>query len=422
MPVGARALRQYLTQSLPAYMVPSTVTPLDAFPLTPNGKVDRKALPEPSRERSDDREFVAPRTDMERRLAEIWERELGIAKIGVTDDFFDLGVTSVVAATLFAAIEHELGDQLPLGAIFRAPTIEALAKLLERAEGGSRWTSLIPIQPEGSKPPIFCIHGGAGTILHLAPLARRLGPDQPFYGLQSRGLYGGSTPLHSVEEMADYYLSEMRQVCPKGPWYLAGYCFGTIVAFELAQKLTAAGEDVRLVAMFNGPSPSWIKRWNWYGNQPSFRARNPRPAAPVETKVQRRQSRIKNILIRLKRAIRDPRRFISGLVWELRGPMTRVALALGRPVPENRREEFFMDVHAKAERRYEPTQYAGELLVFYGEDLYEDPSLGWEGLAARGVRTFGVPGQHDNNRQAMMEPAVGFVADRLEEYLREVSS
>ena len=139
--------------------------------------------------------WSAPRTEMERRLAEIWERELDICPIGVTDDFFDLGVTSIVAATLFAAIEHELGDQLPLGAIFRAPTIEALAKLLEGAESGSRWTSLVPIQPEGTKPPIFCIHGGAGTILHLAPLARRLGPDQPFYGLQSRGLYGGSTPL-----------------------------------------------------------------------------------------------------------------------------------------------------------------------------------------------------------------------------------
>ena len=81
-----------------------------------------------------------------------------------------------------------------------------------------------------------------------------------------------------------------------------------------------------------------------------------------------------------------------------------------------------MDVHAKAERRYEPEQYPGELLVFYGEDLYEDPSLGWEGLAAKGVRTHGVPGQHDNNRQAMMEPGVGFVAERIEEYLRETAA
>ncbi len=421
VPVAARALRQYLTQSLPAYMVPSTVTALDAFPLTPNGKVDRKALPEPSRERSEDREFVAPRTDMERRLVEIWQRELDIARIGITDDFFDLGVTSIVAATLFAAIEHELGDALPLGAIFRAPTIEELAKLIESAEGSSRWTSLVPIQPEGSKPPIFCVHGGAGTILHLAPLARRLGSDQPFYGLQSRGLYGGATPLRSVEEMAEYYLSEMRQVWPSGPWYLAGYCFGTIVAFELAQRLRAAGEDVRLVAMFNGPSPSWIARWNWYGNQPSWRARNPRPATPPVTGSRRRRQ-LERVLTRMKRAIREPRRFISGLLWELREPLTRIVLALGRPVPELWREEYFMALHAKAERAYKPEVYDGDLQIFYGEGLYEEPALGWDGLAAAGVQTHAVPGQHDNNRQAMMEPAVGFVAERLEEYLRRVES
>ncbi len=116
-------------------MVPSTVTTLEEFPLTPNGKIDRKALPEPVRERSDAHELVAPRTALESKLAAIWERELDIQPIGVTDDFFDLGVTSIVAATLFAAIEHELGDSLPLGAIFRAPTIEKLAALIEGERG-----------------------------------------------------------------------------------------------------------------------------------------------------------------------------------------------------------------------------------------------------------------------------------------------
>jgi amino acid adenylation domain-containing protein len=414
-PVAGHALRSYLAQKLPAYMVPSTVTLLEAFPLTPNGKVDRRALPEPTRGRSDDRELIAPRTEMERRLVEIWERELGISPIGITDDFFDLGVTSIVAATLFAAIEHELGDTLPLGAIFRAPTIEALAELLQGADANSRWKSLIPIQPQGSKPPIFCIHGGAGTILHLAALARRLGPDQPFYGLQSRGLYGGSTPLRSVEKMASHYLAEMREVSPSGPWYLAGYCFGTIVAFELAQRLRAGGEDVRLVAMFNGPSPSWIARWGWYGNQPSYRKRHQRPPAPSST--QRRRIRIKRRVSRVLTAIMEPRRIITGLVWELRGPRIRFLLALGRPVPEHEREQFFFGLHAKAERAYQPEPYSGDLLIFSGEGLYDDPALGWEGLAGGGVHTYVVPGEHDNNRQAMMEPAVGFVAERIEEYL-----
>jgi thioesterase domain-containing protein len=324
-------------------------------------------------------------------------------------------VTSIVAASLFAAIEHALGDDLPLGAIFRAPTIEALAGLLEAGEGSSRWTSLVPIQPGGTQPPIFCIHGGAGTILHLAPLARRLGPDQPFYGLQSRGLYGGVASPTTVEEMATHYLEEMRQVHPGGPWRLAGYCFGTLVAFELAQRLVAGGEEVQLVAMFNGPSPGWIKQWGWYGNQPSKRRQRPRRVRLTRAQKVRRDLR------RIARALREPRRLRSGFVWYAQhaGGQRRaqLALALHRPLPEQLRERYFLKLHETAERAYAPHPYPGDLVVFYGHDLYEDPELGWGPLAAGGIQTHGVPGKHDNNRQAMMEPYVAFVAERLEEYL-----
>lgn len=409
-PAPAHELRRFLGQTLPDYMVPSTVTTLEAFPLTPNGKVDRKALPEPTRERSGEHELIAPRSRLERKLAAIWERELDIHPIGVTDDFFDLGVTSILAATLFAAIEHDLADNLALGAIFKAPTIEKLARLIEQGEDDDpRWTSLVPVQPHGSRAPIFCVHGGAGTILHLQPLARLLGPEQPFYGLQSSGLYGGSAPLRTVEEMAEHYISEMRQVHPGGPWLLAGYCFGAIVAFEIAQVLRAQGEDVRMLAMFNGPSPAWIQRWGWHGNQPL--QRKLRPPVPRLTRRQR-----------LARAMREPQRIVKASVWHSRRRVdqlrVRMALARSRPIPERTREQFFFGLHAKAERSYRPRPYPGDLMVFYGEGLYEDPTLGWDGLASQGVRTFAVPGEHDNNRQAMHEPAVRFVAQRVEEHLR----
>ena len=410
-PVPAHELRAYLGQTLPEYMVPSTVTTLEAFPLTPNGKVDRNALPEPVRERSGAHELVAPRTELERKLAAIWERELDIHPIGVTDDFFDLGVTSIVAATLFAAIEHDLGDSLPLGAIFRAPTIETLAQLIEGEEDTSRWTSLVPIQPLGSRPPIFCVHGGAGTILHLQPLARRLGPEQPFYGLQSSGLYGGSAPILTVQEMASHYLSEMRQVHPGGPWLIAGYCFGTIVAFEIAQRLVAEGEDVQLLALFNGPSPSWIRKWIWFGNQPSHLKVKPKP--PTITGKQR-----------LLRALREPRRFVTAFSWHAGRRVgkyrVKLALAWGRPIPEQLREQYFIRLHATAERAYEPVPCSKELLIFHGAGLYEDPQMGWGELAAGGLKTFEVPGEHTNNRDAMKEPAVQFVAERIEEYLRAI--
>jgi amino acid adenylation domain-containing protein len=410
-PAAAHELRRHLARTLPDYMVPSTVTTLDAFPLTPNGKVDRKALPEPLRERSDAHELVGPRTALERRLAAIWERELGIQPIGVTDDFFDLGVTSIVAATLFAAIEHDLGDSLPLGAIFRAPTIEKLARLIEdQGQDSSRWTSLVPIQPLGSRPPIFCVHGGAGTILHLQPLARRLGEGQPFYGLQSSGLYGGSSPLQTVQQMASHYLAEMREVHRGGPWLLAGYCFGTIVAFEIAQMLLAEGEDVRMVAQFNGPSPGWIRRWGWFGNQPSQRKLKPRPP-----RITSRQKAL--------RALREPRRIFKAFAWHAGKKIdelhVRLALARSRPIPERTREQFFFGLHARAERAYEPSPYPKDLLVFYGDGLYEEPTLGWGELAVGGAHAYAVPGEHTNNRDAMREPAVGFVAERIEEYLHD---
>ena len=417
VPVAGYALRQYLAQKLPGYMVPSTVTALEALPLTPNGKVDRNALPEPARKRSEERERAVPRTALERRLVAIWERELDIHPIGITDNFFDLGVTSIVGASLFAAIEHDLDDRLPLGAIFRAPTIEALAGLIETDDRPSRWSSLVPIRSHGLEPPIFCVHGGAGTILHLEPLARRLGRDQPFYGLQSRGLYGGSTPPGTVEEMASHYLSEMRQVHPEGPWRLAGYCFGTIVAFEIAQRLVAEDEQVELLAMFNGPSPVWVRKWGWYGNQPSKRR-----AGPPQGKVrQRRRQQAERLRRRLRRAMREPRRFRTALAWYARHAggqrRARIALALRRRLPEHLREEYFLRLHGKAERAYEPRPYEGDLLIFYGAGLYEDPQLGWGGLATGNIEAIAVPGDHGNNRQMMMEPYVNFVSDRLRSHV-----
>jgi hypothetical protein len=119
---------------------------------------------------------------------------------------------------------------------------------------------------------------------------------------------------------------------------------------------------------------------------------------------------------KLRGALRKPRRFVSGLVWYTRGVRARAALALGRPIPERLREEFFFDLHASAERAYDPSPYPGEILLFYGDGLYEDPTLGWEGLA-REVISYAVPGEHDNNRKAMKEPAVGFVSERIGEYL-----
>jgi amino acid adenylation domain-containing protein len=402
---SAGELRAAAARTLPGYMVPSAIVTLEAFPLTPNGKVDRKALPAPTYERAGDREFAGPRTPLERSLVAIWEDELGVRPIGVTDDFFDLGATSIVAARLFARIEKELGRGLPVAPVFQAPTVEQLARLIGEASSTRRFTCLIPIQPEGSKPPIFCVHGGGGTVLHLQPLARQLGRDQPFYGLQARGLYGDVSPLRRVEEMAEYYLAEVRLVQPAGPYFLAGYCFGAIVAYEMAQRVLEAGEEVALLAMFNGPSPAYIRTFG--------------PAAPRTSSEPppepRRLSRT------ARRVLQDPRssfaRFSKRMAWKARIARVNMALALRRPVPEAERDWFFLNLGNEAERLYNPKPYPGSIVMFRGAGLYREPTLGWGDLTQRGIESYEVPGMHTDNRQAMAEPHVAFVSERLQIHL-----
>ena len=155
--------------------------------------------------------------------------------------------------------------------------------------------------------------------------------------------------------------------------------------------------------------------------KPALQART----RPARVRLTRRQ-RLEGEVARFRRALREPRRFRTAAVWHASHTggqhRARMALALGRPLPEDLREEYFLRLHAKAERIYEPAPYDGDVIVFYGERLYEDPTLGWEGLTTRELHTYAVPGEHDNNRQAMMEPFVGFVSDRLQEHIRALAS
>jgi amino acid adenylation domain-containing protein len=412
-------LRDHSAQSLPGYMVPSAVVVLDEFPQTLNGKVDRKALPAPAFEREETHTLVAPRSPLEQRLAQVWEDVLGIAPIGVTDDFFSLGVTSLTAARLFARIEDELGSGLPLAPVFQAPTIEALAQLIEGGSSTQRWSSLVPIQPSGPQTPLFCVHGGAGTVLHLQPLAAALGVEHPFYGLQARGLYGRDLPLTTVEAMSEHYLAELREVQPAGPYLLAGYCFGAIVAFDMAQRLLRSGEEVALLTMINGPSPSYIKR---YGPATPLRIQQRTASSPRLTRAQR-----------IVRLASEPQRLASWSRWATQRAKlsSRYALedvrfttrmAMHKPLPDGLRDQYFIRISAKSERAYEPDVYPGRIVLFAGAGLYRDPELGWGAHAAAGVEAIEIPGDHPDNREAMKQPYVDLIAKRLQPLLDEAGT
>jgi amino acid adenylation domain-containing protein len=249
-----RALRDHLAGRLPGFMVPSAFVLVDELPLTPSGKVDRKELAarEPGSEaalRTPAAEPVPPRDALESELAGIWGELLGLESVGVEDDFFELGGHSLLAVRLVARIAAATGREIPLASLFEATTVERLAALLRGSEPPSPAAeSLVPLAPEGDEPPLLLVHAIGGSVFAYRELARRLsGRGQPVYALQSRGLAAGAEPHGSVEEMAAAYLDAAAGLRPEGPFRIAGWSFGALVAYEMARRLAAGGEEVELL-------------------------------------------------------------------------------------------------------------------------------------------------------------------------------
>lgn len=256
-------LRRSLRETVPDYMVPAAIVLLSSFPLTPNGKVDRAALPVPDVEsHQDDVQVIPPRNRIELQLAAIWEQVLGVTHVSVKDNFFDLGGYSLLALRIFSAIERTFGKRLPMAVLFQAPTIEQLADLLADEGCTVRWHSLVAIQPEGTQTPFFAVPGVGGNVLVFARLAKLLGEDRPFYGLQARGLDGREKPFMRVEEMAAHYITEIRSVQPHGPYLIGGTCTGGLTAYEIAQQLRAQGEQVVLAIMESWHPRSYQTHWH----------------------------------------------------------------------------------------------------------------------------------------------------------------
>ncbi len=250
-------LRHFLKQKLPEYMLPNAFVILESLPLTPNGKVDRRALPAPDLEVNRLVSFVPPRDTIELQLTQIWSEVLEVDCIGLQDNFFEVGGHSLLAVRLMAKIQQQFGKNLPLATLFQAPTIEQLAAILRQDldfSDSSVSSSLVAIQPGGSKQPFFCVPGANGNVIYLYDLARYLGPDQPFYGLQAPGLDDGKFYTR-IEDIALHYIEEIQAVQPQGPYLLGGHSFGGKVAFEMAIQLQKQGHEVGLLAIFDTEAP-----------------------------------------------------------------------------------------------------------------------------------------------------------------------
>jgi thioesterase domain-containing protein/acyl carrier protein len=394
--VAPDQLRRYLGERLPAHLIPSEFVGVSALPLTPSGKIDRRALAAAKKTGLEgDHAFVAPRTPLEDALAKLWADVLGVARVGIDDNFFDLGGHSLLAMRLCGHIEKTFGKRLPLAALFQAPTVEHLAGLLSQEGWTAAPSSLVALQPNGSKPPFFWVHGENSNAF----LPRYLPPDQPLYGLLQQSRDGQRARYTRMEDIAAHYLSELLGVQPDGPYFLGGYCVGGTLAFEIAQQLRRRGQEVALLVLLDPSSPGRRE------SSHSFNSHAPH-SSPAVPSFGNRVSRHWRHLARL-----GPHATLAdiwdGLSYRLRGRLTEITdvakkvaghvfavAGTAYPLPPSLRIPYIEAVHRRATRGYLPQVYPSRVVVFTTEGGPRDPRSVWGRLAAGGLELYEVPGRH----------------------------
>ena len=410
--------------------LPGRAAALDGSPMPPMPLVPEGACRPASQVRSDvPAPSAAALTPVEAGLAQAWRELLGVAQPGPEDDFFALGGHSLVAVRLFARLRRELGVDLPLSTLFEAPTLASLAARVTAAQpapaapfapatrsGSGRgsaaaprtpapWSPLVNLRP-GPRPaagthlpsrlPLFCVHGAGGNVLNFRLLADRLAPDQGFYGLQAQGVDGHLAPLPSVEAMAAQYLAALREVCPEGPYRLAGYSAGGVIAMEMARQLQADGQQVDLLVMIDTLCPVAARlRLPWW----------------------RRLWLMRHWSLRF--ALGWPVRRLQGRGDNARHAQALAARARGEALPPELAEAQLFTNFIEVQARYQPPVWNGDLLLIKARQaevpyLAAGPCLGWERWVQGRIETRNVGGSHFS---VMREPGLGELANALQSAL-----
>ncbi|MCU0343264.1 MAG: amino acid adenylation domain-containing protein [Ignavibacterium sp.] len=251
-----RALKQHLKSTLPSHMIPAYFNTVSSFPLTPNGKIDKLKLFEITSANTENKENESELSTVEKKLLTIWQKLIKNSNIDIYDDFFSIGGDSLLAVNLFILIEKEFNITLPISALYEAPTISKMSELLTNSLNKEiKFKSIVPIKPTGDKSPLFFVHGAGGNVLLYKDLVKYLDENRPFYGLQSAGLNGKDEILQTIEEMAAYYVNEIKIIQPDGPYFVGGYCMGGTIAIEIAQQLKREDKEVRAVFL--------LETYNW---------------------------------------------------------------------------------------------------------------------------------------------------------------
>jgi len=377
--------RTELRGLLPEYMVPDDFIIVQAMPLTPNGKIDKKALANQNTKLAESINlFISPRTDVEKLVADIWSEFLEVKNIGIYDNFFELGGHSLIAVQVMTRIEKLTGKRLPLAALLENPTVEKLALMLEMDGKSIVWDSLVSIKPTGAKMPIYIVHGAGLNVLLFNALALNMDADQPVYGLQAKGLNGIDEPLNNIVDIAAHYNASIMAQNPTGPYALAGYSFGGIIAFEMARQFEAMGKQVKMLAMFD----TFAYRSPFY---------DPFPTQYIK--------RGKFFMRKLAYNLSFKDGVAQTLAHNATGLKRRLTKTVWKITKDEEQEGFFGysnkidEMNLLAERRYrlKPYDIAVELFRAEKHTFYMDDFeyLGWKQYALKGVSVHKIPGGHN---------------------------
>jgi acyl-CoA synthetase (AMP-forming)/AMP-acid ligase II/thioesterase domain-containing protein/acyl carrier protein len=440
--ITQREIREFAATRLADFKVPAQVVFVDEIPKSATGKLQRVGLAEKLATKLRVA-FVEPSTEVEKVLAEIWTEVLGVERVGLYDNFFALGGDSLKAVQLFAQIEKTFGKNLPLATLFQAATIKELADIIRQEEWLAPWSSLVAIQPNGSKPPLFCIAPLGCSGLMYRDLAMSLGDDQPVYGLQAIGL-DGNFILSRIEDMADQYIAQIRTIQPNGPYFLAGWSAGGLVCWELAQRFVAQGQKVALLALFDSFGPEYPKllppiprllsvlHWAMFNYLPRVRH------LPKKIVTQLKPQRIKQILLMILARLAFVKQVLNkeqkidklneqgGLQYRINtyhssshvsylekwlnflilfifhnsptGYYFAGGLYLNALSKLSQEQQKFERANSKDAKAYVPQVYPGRAILFRASQplpgVYRDLQLGWDGMATGGLEIYEVPGNH----------------------------
>jgi thioesterase domain-containing protein/acyl carrier protein len=399
--VSGREVREGLRERLPEYMIPAVIVKLEELPKTLNGKIDRKRLPAPqNRREGQEREYVKPSSVAEEVIAGIWSEVLGIEEVGVEDNFFDLGGHSLLALRVMARIKSLFEYELPLATLFEGPTIAALSSIIKQRNIRPP-SRLVSIRREGTKTPMFFIHPIGGAVLCYAPLSRRLGPDQPFYGIQA---LADEEPIDNLEQIAALYIEVIKRAQPEGPYVLGGWSFGGLLAFEMAQQLSRNRDKVKAVAILDSNSPG---SFDPLDEDDPLAIIAPlagllRINKPLEIDEKQFRSLDQEAQLLHIANLAKKENIISQET-----PLARVQLAINN-----------FKAKAKAAQSYVARQYPGRLAFFKSSEMFPehqemlktDPTWGWSKYSSNPVEVFMVPGAHED---MVSEPQVQVLAQKL---------